>query len=253
MWRPSPIAALLVAANAGVSVAQQSIGPNGAIWCVRFGLLPRALWEGEGDGVAGAIQPYVPVLLTAGLLHAGVGYRAIKRAYLSLLGPNVERAIGWWRFRAVWLAATVAGGGTHAAVHPQSLVPASGASAGVSGLIGLVTLGGKAGLLIGAIGLGVQAAGVLTQIEDVFGPAVAWGVHLGGFGVGLAAGALFGSAPSGAERARLRGAGDGRPVGAEILRTGPAAAADAPEWAGAVRCGEAVAAAATAGPPAKGS
>ena len=193
--------ALLVAANVGVFVAQQSIGPNGAIWYLRFGLLPRALWEGEGVGVAGAIQPYVLVLLTAGFLHAGVGHLAINMVYLSLLGPNVERAIGWWRFGAVWLAATVAGGLTHAAVHPQSLVPAIGASAGVSGLIGLVTLGGKAGLLIGAIWLGVQAAGALTQIEDVFGTAVAWDAHLGGLGVGLAAGALF---RFGVERRRAR-------------------------------------------------
>ena len=183
--------ALLVAANVGVFVAQQSIGPNGAIWYLRFGLLPRALWDGEGVGVAGAVQPYVLVLLTAGFLHAGVGHLAINMAYLSLLGPNVERAIGWGRFGAVWLAATVAGALTHASVHPQSLVPAIGASAGVSGLTGLVTLGGKAGLLIGAIWLVVQAAGALTQIEDVFGPAVAWDAHLGGFGVGLAAGALF--------------------------------------------------------------
>ena len=86
--------ALLVAANVGVFVAQQSIGPNGAIWYLRFGLLPRALWEGEGVGVAGAIQPYVLVLLTAGFLHAGVGHLAINMVYLSLLGPNVERAIG---------------------------------------------------------------------------------------------------------------------------------------------------------------
>jgi membrane associated rhomboid family serine protease len=183
--------ALVVAANVGVFVAQQAVGPAGAIWYQRFGLLPRALWEGERIGVAGAIQPYALVLLTAGFLHAGIGHLAINLAYLGLLGPSVERAIGWWRFGAVWLGATIVGGLTHAAVHPQSLVPAIGASAGVSGLIGLVTLGGKAGLLIGAIWLGVQLAGALTQIEDVFGPAVAWDAHLGGFGVGLAAGALF--------------------------------------------------------------
>ena len=182
---------LLVAANVGVFVAQQAIGPDGASWYLRFGLLPRALWEGERVGVAGAIQPYALVLLTAGFLHAGVGHLAINLAYLSLLGPSVERAIGWWRFGAVWLAATVAGGLAHAAAQPQSLVPAIGASAGVSGLIGLVTLGGKAGLLIGGIWLGVQLAGALTQAEDVFGPAVAWNAHLAGFGVGLAAGALF--------------------------------------------------------------
>ena len=102
----------------------------------------------------------------------------------------VERAVGWWRFAMVWIGAVVVGGASHALLNSESVIPTIGASAGVAGLIGVVTVGGWGGLLAGGLWLVLQVVGALAQAPGLLDPDVAWQAHLAGFATGIMGGLL---------------------------------------------------------------
>ena len=66
--------------------------------------------------------------------------------------------------------AVVGGGLFHALWNSGSIVPTIGASAGVAGLIGVVTVGGWGGLLAGGLWLAAQVIGALAQGPAGAGP-----------------------------------------------------------------------------------
>ncbi len=72
---------------------------------------------------------------TYALLHGSWAHVLLNSVWLAAFGTPVARRCGAWRYGAVALAATVAGGLLHVLIDPLSTVPLIGASAGVSGLM----------------------------------------------------------------------------------------------------------------------
>lgn len=211
-WRPSPAVGVLIAVNAVVFVLQAAQGPTGQEWIVRYGLIPAVLFQGDRFAIPGAPTPYALTLLTSSFLHGNLSHLAVNLAFIAVLGSMVERALGARRFVAVWTAAVALGGMFHALVNSGSIIPTIGASAGVAGLIGVVTVGGWGGLLVGGLWLSVQIVGAAAPRPDFLDPDIAWQAHLAGFVTGVMGGLLVrweirrrrGTAPAGpaAETAR---------------------------------------------------
>lgn len=190
VWRPGPVVAALLLANAVVFLLQATRGPAGQEWIITYGLIPAALLQGERFSIPGAPTPYALTLLSSSFIHGNLGHLAVNLAFIAVLGSMVERAIGAWRFAVIWTAAVVLGGIFHALLNGASIVPTIGASAGVAGLIGVVTVGGWAGLLAGGLWLSVQIIGAAAQAPQVLDPDVAWQAHLAGFATGVVGGLL---------------------------------------------------------------
>ena len=177
-------------AKAAVFLFQTAQGPAGQEWIVRFGLIPAVLVNGERFSIPGSPTPYALTLLTSSFLHGSLGHLAINLAFIAALGSLVERAIGSWRFAVLWVAAVALGGAFHALLNSGSIIPTIGASAGVAGVIGVVTVGGWAGLLAGGLWLTVQVIGAVATVPAILDPDVAWQAHLAGFGTGIIGGLL---------------------------------------------------------------
>ena len=190
IWRPGFLAGGLLAANTAVFLLQAVQGPRGEEWIIRYGLIPAVLVHGERFSIPGAPDPYALTLLTSSFLHGNLGHLAINLAFIAVLGSVVERAVGRWRFAAVWMTAVVAGGAFHAAMNSESIIPTIGASAGVAGIIGVVTVGGWGGLAAGGLWLLVQVVGVLAKAPQVLDADVAWQAHLAGFATGIMGGLI---------------------------------------------------------------
>ena len=69
-------------------------------------------------------------LLTAMFLHGGVMHLFLNMFALYILGSELERLLGWWRFLGVYLVAGLAG-----AVASYWMLPVGGLSVGASGAI----------------------------------------------------------------------------------------------------------------------
>ena len=190
VWRPSPVAGALLVANTVVFLLQALQGPAGQEWIVRYGLIPAVLFHGERFSIPGAPAPYALTLLSSSFLHGNLAHLAVNLAFIAVLGSMVERAIGGWRFAAIWTAGVTVGGACHALLNSGSIIPTIGASAGVAGLIGVVTVGGWAGLVAGGLWLSVQLIGALAQAPELLDADVAWQAHLGGFATGIMGGLL---------------------------------------------------------------
>ena len=129
-------------------------------------------------------------VVTANLLHFGIGHLAFNMISLWLFGTYVESALGRWRYGA---ALAVMGLGASAAVYWWS---------------GIATLtAGASGIVFGLFGIAVvfmlrareniTSMVILLAINGVYSltAGVSWQGHLGGFVVGLALGALFAFTP----------------------------------------------------------
>ncbi|MYA60057.1 MAG: rhomboid family intramembrane serine protease, partial [Chloroflexi bacterium] len=150
-WRPGRVTGVLLAANAAVFLLQAVQGPAGQEWIVRYGLIPAVLAQGERFSIPGAPTPYALTLLSSSFLHGNLGHLAVNLAFIAVLGSMVERAVGAWRFAALWTAAVTLGGAFHVLMNSGSIVPTIGASAGVAGLIGVGSVGGWCGLNAGGL------------------------------------------------------------------------------------------------------
>ena len=190
VWRHSPLTGVLLLVNVVIFLIQTIQGPAGQVWIVQYGLIPAVLFNGERFSIPGSPTPYALTLLTSSFLHGNLGHLAVNLAFIAVVGALVERAIGSWRFAVLWTVAVTLGGVFHALLNSGSIVPTIGASAGVAGLIGVVTVGGWAGLLAGGLWLAVQVAGALAQAPQFLDPDVAWQAHLAGFTVGVTGGLL---------------------------------------------------------------
>jgi len=69
-----------------------------------------------------------------GLLHGSWMHVILNVVWLAAFGSPVARRCGAWRYGAIALAGTVAGGLAHVLVDPLSTTPLVGASAGISAL-----------------------------------------------------------------------------------------------------------------------
>ncbi|MYD94278.1 MAG: rhomboid family intramembrane serine protease [Chloroflexi bacterium] len=210
-WRPGRVTGVLLVANATVFLLQAAQGPAGQEWIVRFGLIPAVLAQGERFSLPGAPTPYALTLLSSSFLHGNPGHLAVNLAFIAVLGSMVERAVGAWRFAALWTAAVILGGAFHVLMNSGSIVPTIGASAGVAGLIGVVTVGGWGGLIAGGLWLSVQIIGAVARAPQLLDPDVAWQAHLAGFAVGVVGGLFVRWEIRRRRIARLGGAGPRAP------------------------------------------
>lgn len=136
--------------------------------------------------------------LTAAFLHATSQPLHLLMNMLALwwAGPTLERALGRWRYIALYLMAAVGGSVMYLLMATpgaqswyQSMVGASGAVFGLFGAILLVMrrVGANVSSILGLLVINAALPFVL--------PGIAWQAHLGGFVVGAALGAAFGYAP----------------------------------------------------------
>lgn len=144
----------------------------------------------------GEYEPYR--FLTTAFLHSTSIFHILFNMYaLWITGPYLERALGRWRFVALYVLAAVGGsvgylvlsGGPASQSWFTIAVGASGAVFGLFGAIFLVMrrLGGNAAQILVLIGINFALG--------FFIPNIAWQAHLGGLIVGLVVGAGFAFAP----------------------------------------------------------
>ena len=143
-----------------------------------FGLNYRLIYE----------QGQIYRLLTYMLIHSGIEHVLFNNLSLYIFGSRVEKNCGKLLFAVFYIVAGIAGGVLSSVFLDGFAIGASGA---VFGLIGIVLILSKKGiisdinymsmLLMAIINLG---SGFLKQNIDNFG-------HIGGFAAGIILGALF--------------------------------------------------------------
>ncbi|SHG20632.1 Membrane associated serine protease, rhomboid family [Jatrophihabitans endophyticus] len=136
-------------------------------------------------------------LLTSAFLHLDPLHIAANMLALVVLGPPLERLLGWWRFGAVYLLGAL-GGGAAVYAFGDELAATAGASGAIFGLFG-------AGLLL-VRRLGFDPRWLIATIGFNF--AITFSVagisrlgHIGGFVTGVLCAVVIGGLPH--SRARV--------------------------------------------------
>jgi len=128
-------------------------------------------------------------LITAAFLHIGPVHLAFNMFALYMLGPGLERALGWWRFLAVYLLAAL-GGSVAMLVFGAVNGGVAGASGAIFGLFACALL------LTRVIGLDARSLIITIVLNFVITfsvPGISKLGHMGGFVLGgLATLALLG-------------------------------------------------------------
>jgi membrane associated rhomboid family serine protease len=136
-------------------------------------------------------------LLTSAFLHLSPLHIAANMISLAIIGPPLERLLGWWRFLTVYLVAALGGS---AAIY--AFDNAIGYTAGASGAI--FGLFGASLILVRKLGLDLQwlvGVIVINFIVTFSVPNISELGHVGGFAAGLLCGLAIGGLPS--VRARI--------------------------------------------------
>ena len=202
--RPAPPVALppvtraLLVANAIVQLALTLGGSAVREAAIEGGGLIPARLSGSWDGASGALPP-VLTLLTAQFLHVGWLHLAANALFLSVVARFVEPALGPRHYLALYLVGGVAGNFAEALAAPSSHIVAVGASGAIAAVFGayVMRFAARAAPLPGsrarsewavaarflAAWVGLQALVALAGLE------IAVFAHVGGFIVGLVAGA----------------------------------------------------------------
>jgi membrane associated rhomboid family serine protease len=184
----------------GVLLGLVDRGPAGAIQVLSFDI-PTVFYHFDMRGGLVADGEWWR-LVTSGFLHRGLVHIALNMWALWVLGTEVERLIGRWRYIALYLLSVVGGSvGVLLLAPNQSAVGASGA---VFGLFGALVfffrrLNRSPRPLITLI--------VINFAIGFFIARISWQAHLGGLITGALAGALLAYAPAGKNRTAYQIAG----------------------------------------------
>ncbi len=138
-------------------------------------------------------------LLTAGFMHYGLIHLGLNMVALWLLGGEVERAVGRWRFLAVYLLSGF--GGTIAVyLFGATNGPVAGASASVFGMFGALFF------LFRKLKKDIRGLVTIVLINFAAGLFinVSWLGHIGGLVLGAITGGLLAYAPSGPRRTAIQ-------------------------------------------------
>lgn len=131
-------------------------------------------------------------IFTSGFLHYGLFHLGFNMYALWFLGGSLEKALGRLRFGLVYFAALLGGSFGALLVSPGSAT--AGASGAIFGLFGVAALAQRAaGISIWDSGIGMVL--VLNFVLTFGVRSISVGGHVGGFLVGLLAGALIYSLP----------------------------------------------------------
>jgi membrane associated rhomboid family serine protease len=144
--------------------------------------------------------------ITSSFLHAGWFHLGMNALFMAMIAPDLERRLGAQLFFAVYFLSVVVGGVGHWLANSGEFIATVGASGGISGVFGaFAVLFARRSLpdkiILGhhvagstlfifwqlAAWLGIQALSAFAYNQSGGGIAV-WS-HIGGFVVGLAAGA----------------------------------------------------------------
>lgn len=126
-------------------------------------------------------------LVTGGFLHGSLMHIAFNMFALYVLGRELEPAIGWPRFAAVYASSMMAGSLGVMILDPNSLTV--GASGAVFGLFGYVVVT-QLSRGINPMQTGIGGIVVLNLLFTFAVPGISIGGHLGGLLGGAAVGAL---------------------------------------------------------------
>lgn len=186
-----------VAINVAVFLFMLTLSPPRLeAFVFRLGAIPVEILQGQ--------QLYT--LLTSQFIHAGWLHIASNMIFLWIFGDNIERVLGHALYGGFYLAAGVVAGMVHVLFNPSSPIPSIGASGAIAAVLGtyivlfpvrqvrvlvlvLVTRV-AAFIFLGVWAIlqlftGLLSLGVTTAQS---GGVAVW-AHVGGFAVGLIAGA----------------------------------------------------------------
>jgi membrane associated rhomboid family serine protease len=190
------IVALCTAAHAAALYLQ--LGTDAGIEPIirDYALVPARVLGLAGRGELLASELYLP-LLTSPFIHIDSWHLFWNMCFLLLIGRQVERQLGLLRYAAFYLCGAVVAGLTHVVANPVSVVPAVGASGGISAVLGAyfivyprVSVFGlrvpAPWLMLLVAWFALQLLGAALEVHRTPEPAVAWWAHLGGFVFGAA-------------------------------------------------------------------
>lgn len=144
-------------------------------------------WEMWPNGV-GHLHQY-DRMITAAFLHIGPIHLLLNMFALYVMGPGLERAMGWWRFLAVYLLGAF-GGSVAVLVFGSPSQPVAGASGAIFGLFA------AAWILYRVTGMDTRPITITIVVNFIFTvsvPGISKLGHVGGFlAGGLATLALLG-------------------------------------------------------------
>lgn len=156
--------------------------------------LAQYLTGGPGSGAATAALIYFPPftefqpwrMLTALFLHANILHILFNMYALVIFGPILERALGRWRFLALYLLSGL--GGSVAVLLLAPGIAVLGASGAIFGLFSAFfviqrRMGGNSVQMLIVIGLNLVIGFIIPQ--------VAWQAHVGGLIVGALVALVF--------------------------------------------------------------
>jgi membrane associated rhomboid family serine protease len=206
---------VLIAINVGVWIAILATGGATSRLVSWLALQPRGLCVSplqvqEATGLScpsgSVLYPGVSdgaywQLVTSMFTHVQLWHIGFNMLALWVLGPQLEAAIGRWRFVALYFLSGLAG----SALVYWGDRGAYGASGAIFGLMGA--------LLVLAIKIRGDVRGVVTWIAVnfvitfVFVSSISWEGHVGGFVGGTACGAVLVFAPRGPRRTAFQVAG----------------------------------------------
>ena len=209
---PAIVTWTLIAVNAAVFLYEFALGPDLTRFIMHWGLVPARSLTLFADG--SPIRAGVP-FFTSMFLHGGWMHLIGNMWYLAIFGDNVEDRFGHVGYLLFYLLAGLAGGALHFYFNAGSSVPTVGASAAIAGVLGayivafpkarvmtlvplfpffqLMAL--PAALVLGLWFVFQFFSGFLSlawAAGSAHGGGTAWWGHVGGFGFGVLAMAIFG-------------------------------------------------------------
>ena len=156
-------------------------------------VLTGLLTSAGGSPVADALLYYPPItaiepwrMLTALFVHGSIVHILFNMYSLFVLGPEMERLVGRWRFVVMFLLSGLGGSVAVLLTSPQSaVVGASGAIFGLFGAYFVIArhLGGNSRQLVIVI--------VINLVIGFVVPGIAWQAHVGGLLIGALVGLIL--------------------------------------------------------------
>ena len=138
---------------------------------------PATCASAGGLWLPGVADGAVWKLLSSGFTHLAIVHLLFNMVVLGMLGPQLDRILGTWRFLTLYVAA-ILGGSVFALVLSDPTTFTVGASGGLFGLMG--------GLLVIALMRRADARTIMVWIginvvfTFVGGGSISWQAHLGG-------------------------------------------------------------------------
>jgi membrane associated rhomboid family serine protease len=196
----------LIAANAAIFVYELLLGAGADTLFWDWGAVPARITDPWSYPLASI------TLFTSMFLHAGWSHFGGNMLYLWIFGDNVEDVLGKVGYLLFYLAAGAAAGLAQIIVAPASDVPSIGASGAIAGVLGayillfpqapvrvlvpgfyLMRVARVPALIVLGFWFILQLFNGLLTVGTMHlaTGGVAWFAHIGGFAVGLGAGAIL--------------------------------------------------------------